>query len=160
MTLVKNAYGHPYTPTVGSVMAPMEVADIGLYAQELDAINVGGLIVMDPDWVPPDEPVVPGSGSWRGVLAESVDLPEDGNTAGDAFGVIDPLGVYVWDGDSWELLFSGSSGILQYSDDTGWPERPTDSPLVVYGWKGPTFPPVGGTGFVTGVDYLIPTAAI
>jgi hypothetical protein len=32
-------------------MAPMEVADIGLYAQELDAINVGGLIVMDD---PPD----------------------------------------------------------------------------------------------------------
>lgn len=84
MTLVKNGYSHPYTPTIGGVLAPQEVADIGLYAQELDAIAIGRLTVMDPGWTPPDvppsPPVVGGGSNDRLLLwdaAEGTYAPAD-----------------------------------------------------------------------------------
>lgn len=111
MTLVKNGYSHPYTPTIGGVLAPQEVADLGLYAQELDAIATGSLVVMDPSWEPPDEPPpTPVMGTWRGSLADSADLPASGNVAGDVFTVLSPAGLYVWNGSAWIAALSGGGG--------------------------------------------------
>lgn len=111
MTLVKNGYSHPYTPTVGGVLAPQQTADIGFYAQELDAIATGSLVVLDPAWVPPTTPPPPpGMGSWRGSVAEPVDLPASGNAAGDVFTVVSPSGLYVWDGAAWGAVSSGGGG--------------------------------------------------
>jgi hypothetical protein len=83
VTLVKNIYGHPYTPTIGRVMAPGDVADIGLYAQELDAIATGYLLVMDPSWVPPDEPPPPPVSGGGGVGNARVLLWDSGAGAYD-----------------------------------------------------------------------------
>lgn len=78
MTLVRNSYPHPYAPTVGGVMAPQGVADLTLYAQELDAIATGGLVVMDPDWVPPDAPPSPPASTGAGdiVTLPGEDVPD------------------------------------------------------------------------------------
>jgi hypothetical protein len=145
MTLVKNIYGHPYTPTIGHVMAPGDVADIGLYVQELDAIATGYMIVMDPSWVPPDEPPLPPvSGQWRGTVADVADLPASGNVVGDAF-AIPGDSIYVWDGDSWEVMLSGGGGggggdaFIVQDPDTGYPARGADStPKFWIGWDDPT----------------------
>lgn len=112
MTLVKNALSHPYTPTVGSTLAPFEIGDVTLtYPQEIDAVNIGALIVIDPDYVPPTPPTPPLTGSWRPPVEATADLPLGGNDRGDVRLVLaDTTGGTVaryWDGDSWEVLAGG-----------------------------------------------------
>lgn len=141
MTLVKNGYPHPYTPTIGGVLAPQEVADLGLYTQELDAIATGRLVVMDPSWQPPDTPPPPPTmGSWRGSVAAPADLPESGNAAGDVFTVLSPAGLYVWNGSAWAPVASGGGGgggltVLVENPVTGYQQGDISAWI---GWTDPT----------------------
>lgn len=106
MTLVKNEYTHPYTPTIGATIAPGGVADIDLSApQELDAVAIGGLLVLDPSWTPTTNRV--GAAQWRGSVATTADLPAAGNAAGDTFTIRFGPALYIWSGSAWLQAQSG-----------------------------------------------------
>lgn len=64
-----------------------------------------------------------GSGSWKGSVATSADLPTTGNLPGDARTAQDTGIVYVWDGGAWIAqsggAISGPFNQLVYFDGTG-----------------------------------------
>lgn len=119
MTLVRNSYSHPYSPTAGPTMAPQEVADVDLsFAQEQDAIVTGGLIVMDPNYVPPDSPTPDpvAADPWRPSVPSVADLPATGNANGDIRQALEERSLWTWDATAseWVPMTGGGAGSQVY----------------------------------------------
>jgi hypothetical protein len=115
MTLVRNALAHPYSPTRGPTLAPRETADVDLsYAQEIDAVIIGALTVLDADYVPPTvaTPELDGL-TWRAPVATEADLPAIGNINGDVRLVLEtPRSLWTWNGATmqWGQIATGAGG--------------------------------------------------